>query len=79
MQGGGGPVCVLRHDQTGKLSSPPTISGHKGQVLDMAFSPFNAGMLATGSDECANAPRHHRRKGHERGEKRNDRHYVAPQ
>lgn len=51
MQGGGGPVCVLRHDQTGKLSSPPTISGHKGQVLDMAFSPFNAGMLATGSDD----------------------------
>ncbi len=51
MQGGGGPVCVLRHDQTGKLSSPPTISGHKGQVLDMAFSPFSPGMLATGSDD----------------------------
>jgi coronin-1B/1C/6 len=51
MQGGGGPVCVLRHDQTGKLASPPTISGHKGQVLDMAFSPFAPGMLATGSDD----------------------------
>ena len=51
MQGGGGPVCVLRHDQTGKLSAPPTISGHKGQVLDMCFNPFEPNMLCTGSDD----------------------------
>ena len=51
MQGGGGPVCVLKHDQTGKLSAPPTISGHKGQVLDMCFNPFDANMLCTGSDD----------------------------
>eukprot|EP01048_Picozoa_sp_COSAG05_P000207 COSAG05_NODE_5_length_47078_cov_547.868814_33_plen_325_part_00 len=51
MQGGGGPVCVLKYDQTGKRSDSHTVAGHKGQVLDMSFSPFNSDLLLTGSDD----------------------------
>jgi hypothetical protein len=50
-QGGGGPACVLTYDQIGKRSNPYTIAGHKGQILDMAFSPFNPRALLTASDD----------------------------
>merc|ERR1712137_973560 len=36
--GGGGSFAVLGNDQTGKLGEIPLVTGHKGKVLDVAFS-----------------------------------------
>jgi len=50
--GGGGAVGVIPLKTTGKLGEIPTISGHKGPVLDVAFHPFNDYILATASEDC---------------------------
>lgn len=50
--GGGGAVGVIPLKNTGKLGEIPLISGHKGPVLDVAFSPFNDHILATASEDC---------------------------
>ena len=40
-QGGGGPVIITPHSRTGKQAENFSAAGHKGNVLDMAFSPFD--------------------------------------
>lgn len=42
--------CAL---YTGKVDSEmPRVVGHKNAVLDVAWNPFNANMVASGSDDC---------------------------
>lgn len=51
-EGGGGPVAVIRHEDSGKLSqaNPPLLSGHKRPVLDFDWHPFNEQLLASVSE-----------------------------
>jgi len=51
--GGGGSVGILDATKPGKLepTKVPLLTGHKGAVLDLAFSPFNDDILATGSED----------------------------
>lgn len=52
VRGGGGPILVLRHDQTGKIPrDAPTLCGHTGAVYDTKWNPFNDGMLYSTSDD----------------------------
>jgi len=51
--GGGGPVLVHRHDQTGRLATDHrVVNVHKGKVLDFQFSPFINNILATASEDA---------------------------
>jgi len=51
--GGGGAVAVLPWETKGKIHpNTPLITGHKGAVLDIDFSPFNDSLLATVSEDC---------------------------
>jgi coronin-1B/1C/6 len=53
VRGGGGPVLVLPYTATGKLPRGyPLVNGHSAPVYDMAWSPFNDNILATGSDDA---------------------------
>lgn len=48
--GGGGKIVVKRADQFGKChSSDAGLSGHEGEILDLAFSPFNDFLLGSAS------------------------------
>jgi len=50
--GGGGPVVVLPLNKPGRLGAKqPTISVHKGAVLDHQFHPFISNLLATSSED----------------------------
>eukprot|EP01006_Ploeotia_vitrea_P039461 TRINITY_DN66350_c7_g5_i1.p1 TRINITY_DN66350_c7_g5~~TRINITY_DN66350_c7_g5_i1.p1 ORF type:complete len:436 (+),score=236.07 TRINITY_DN66350_c7_g5_i1:156-1463(+) len=52
-QGGGGPVIVHPVDKVGRLAhTPPMVNVHKSKVVDIGFSPFNANLLATASEDC---------------------------
>eukprot|EP00758_Cryptobia_borreli_P014510 Tbor_TRINITY_DN5927_c3_g1::TRINITY_DN5927_c3_g1_i15::g.18275::m.18275/K13886/CORO1B_1C_6; coronin-1B/1C/6 len=47
-----GSAVVLRHDQVGKLPSPPPMFlGQSGHIIDLAFSPFDAHLLLTASED----------------------------
>ena len=51
--GGGGPVFVGRHDSLGRISADcPVVNGHSSAVSDIAFSPFDASLMATASADC---------------------------
>jgi len=51
--GGGGSVGILDATKPGKLepTKVPLLTGHKGAVLDLDFSPFNDDILATCSED----------------------------
>ena len=50
--GGGGSFMVAPLTSTGKFDVHyPTICGHKGNVLDIAFNPFNDYLIASGSED----------------------------
>lgn len=52
-RGGGGPVVVHPLSRPGKLdAAPPTVAGHRGDVLSLAFSPLDDCLLYTGSEDC---------------------------
>mmetsp|Transcript_30028 Transcript_30028/g.39502 ORF Transcript_30028/g.39502 Transcript_30028/m.39502 type:complete len:444 (-) Transcript_30028:462-1793(-) len=52
LQGGGGPLAVLKHDAYGKFDvNPPVLTGHKSAVLDFEFNPFHEHIIATGSED----------------------------
>jgi len=42
-----------QQDKVVKLSDTPVVSGHKGPVLDIAFSPHNDNLIASGSKDCS--------------------------
>ena len=51
--GGGGPVYVSRHESLGRIPSGcNVINGHSSSVTDIAFSPFDASVMATASADC---------------------------
>jgi hypothetical protein len=49
---GGGAFAVLDLSNTGKLGQFPLVTGHSGEVLDIEFSPFNANIIASVSEDC---------------------------
>lgn len=53
LSGGGGPVAVCRHDRPGRFEygKSQIITGHKGNVLDFDWNPFDDSMLATASED----------------------------
>jgi len=53
LAGGGGPVCIQRHDSPGRIKSDAkVVNTHKGKVLDLGFNPFIDNILATASEDC---------------------------
>jgi len=50
--GGGGAVGIINVDVVHKLDKVPLITGHKGAVLDLEFSPFHDNLIATVSEDC---------------------------
>jgi WD40 repeat protein len=53
-ESGGGAVGILDARKPGKLepTKVPILSGHKGPVLDLDFSPFNDDILALASEDA---------------------------
>lgn len=51
--GGGGAFLVYTHGTGGKCTpDTPRVTGHKGQVFDLAWNPFNPNMIASASEDC---------------------------
>jgi len=50
--GGGGAVGIIDLKKPGKVDKVGLFTGHKGPVLDLAFSPFHEDILATASEDC---------------------------
>jgi len=49
---GGGAFLVLPHDKTGRVEQDaPKVTGHGGDVLDIAWNPFNDNMIASSSED----------------------------
>ena len=49
---GGGSFAVIPNEQVGKLpANYPLVAGHKGNVLDIDFSPFNDHVVASVSED----------------------------
>lgn len=54
LAGGGGPVGIFDLDQPQRFSAPPPVLfGHKSNVLDFDFHPFNEHLIATGSEDTS--------------------------
>ena len=52
-EGGGGPVYVSTLEQYGKIEPDcPVVNGHKANVVDIGFSPFNSSIMVTASADC---------------------------
>jgi hypothetical protein len=51
--GGGGAFAVLPLGATGKVNpSMPLVTGHKAEVLDLDWHPFNEALIASASEDC---------------------------
>lgn len=50
--GAGGPVVVRKIGNYGRITTKaPLLNTHDGKVLDLAFAPYNANLLATVSED----------------------------
>jgi len=50
---GGGAFAVIPLESTGKIpASLPLVCGHKAEVLDLDFHPFNDNLIASASEDC---------------------------
>jgi len=50
--GGGGAFACMNHEATGKIPATlPLICGHKAEILDIDFSPFNEHLVASASED----------------------------
>jgi len=50
---GGGSFVPVNYEDMGKRTpNPPLISGHKGDVLDIDYHPFNPYIIASASEDC---------------------------
>ena len=51
--GGGGSFVPINYEDMGKRTpNPPLVSGHKGEVLDIDYHPFNPYIVASASEDC---------------------------
>mmetsp|Transcript_6062 Transcript_6062/g.8824 ORF Transcript_6062/g.8824 Transcript_6062/m.8824 type:complete len:449 (+) Transcript_6062:54-1400(+) len=50
-KGPGGPVAVINLEKPGRFGNVPMLEGHTAPVTDLAFSPFNAQLLASASGD----------------------------
>eukprot|EP01061_Rhynchopus_euleeides_P032552 TRINITY_DN540_c0_g1_i1.p1 TRINITY_DN540_c0_g1~~TRINITY_DN540_c0_g1_i1.p1 ORF type:complete len:460 (+),score=204.99 TRINITY_DN540_c0_g1_i1:60-1439(+) len=51
---GAGKIVIKEHAKPGKSDpNPPALVGHKGQVIEWKFHPYNQSLIATGSDDCS--------------------------
>jgi len=51
--GGGGAFAVIPLGMQGKISpNLPLVCGHKAEVLDIDFHPFNESLIASASEDC---------------------------
>lgn len=51
--GGGGSFVPINYEDMGKRTpNPPLISGHKGDVLDIDYHPFNPYIISSASEDC---------------------------
>jgi len=51
--GGGGAFVPINYSDSGKRTpNPPLVSGHKGEVLDIDYHPFNPYIIASASEDC---------------------------
>jgi len=49
---GGGAFIVLTHTETGRVDiNHPKVTGHKGEILDLAWCPFNDNLIASSSED----------------------------
>jgi len=49
---GGGAFACMNHEATGKIPATlPLICGHKAEILDVDFSPFNEHLVASASED----------------------------
>jgi len=52
LQGGGGPLAIVDHSKPGRMPADlPYLAGHKGNITDFDFNPFNDQIIATGGDD----------------------------
>jgi coronin-1B/1C/6 len=50
---GGGAFVPINYSDSGKRTpNPPLVAGHKGEVLDIDYHPFNPFIVASGSEDC---------------------------
>jgi len=50
--GGGAFVPILYSDSGKRTPNPPLVAGHKGDVLDIEYHPFNPYIVASASEDC---------------------------
>ena len=51
--GGGGSFVPINYEEMGKRTpNPHLVSGHKGEVLDIDYHPFNPYIVASASEDC---------------------------
>jgi coronin-1B/1C/6 len=50
---GGGAFVPIPYADSGKRTpNPPLVAGHKGDILDIDYHPFNPYIVASGSEDC---------------------------
>lgn len=50
--GGGSFVPIVYSDKGKRTPNPPLVAGHKGEVLDIDYHPFNPYLIGSASEDC---------------------------